>query len=176
MYLSTDQFATSFPVTSSPSITEMTIHEQGSGTCNEDFLLKDGNLYGVFDGATSLENSPSRSGLSGGFQAASIAALASIDPARLTLTGTLEHKPEGSVSLVISGVEIHLPLSGLVDQEAERARMEKELVEVESQIARLEGLLGSSFAQKAPAAVVGKERQKLVTYHETANKLREQIG
>ena len=74
MYLSTDQFATSFPVTSSPSITEMTIHEQGSGTCNEDFLLKDGNLYGVFDGATSLENSPSRSGLSGGFQAASIAA------------------------------------------------------------------------------------------------------
>ena len=30
--------------------------------------------------------------------------------------------------------------------------------------------------QKAPAAVVEKERQKLVTYHETANKLREQIG
>ncbi len=109
-------------------------------------------------------------------QAASIAALASIDPARLTLTGTLEHKPEGSVSLVISGVEIHLPLSGLVDQDAERARMEKELAEVESQISRLEGLLGSSFAQKAPAAVVEKERQKLATYHETAAKLREQIG
>jgi hypothetical protein len=74
MYLSTDQFTTSFPVTSSPSYTEMTLHEQGSGTCNEDVLLKEGNLYGVFDGATSLEKNPSRSGLSGGFQAASIAA------------------------------------------------------------------------------------------------------
>ena len=74
MYLATDQYSTSFPVASSPSFTMTTIHEQGSGTCNEDVLLKGGNLFGVFDGATSLENSFACSGISGGFQAASIAA------------------------------------------------------------------------------------------------------
>jgi hypothetical protein len=74
MYLATDQYSTSFPVVSSPSFTMTTIHEQGSGSCNEDVLLSEGNLCGVFDGATSLEKSYARNGISGGFQAASIAA------------------------------------------------------------------------------------------------------
>ena len=51
-----------------------------------------------------------------------------------------------------------------------------ELTETEQQIARLETLLNSPFAQKAPAAVVEKERQKLAAYHETAAKLRQQLS
>ncbi|NTW20825.1 MAG: hypothetical protein HGA42_15045 [Nostocales cyanobacterium W4_Combined_metabat2_030] len=84
-------------------------------------------------------------------QSASLAALAYLDPAQLTLIESLEEKPANAVSLVVGGVEIHLPLAAMVDQDAERVRIEKELAEVESQITRLEGLLDSTFAQKAPA-------------------------
>ena len=81
----------------------------------------------------------------------SIAALASLDPQGFKLVENLPEKPgEGTVSLVVSGVEIYLPLADLVDVETERARLQKELSEIQSQIDRLEKLLGSDFANKAP--------------------------
>ncbi|MEA4906921.1 MAG: valine--tRNA ligase [Anaerolineaceae bacterium] len=107
--------------------------------------------------------------------AATLAALAFIDPQALDIRAALDEKPQGAVSQVVSGVEIFLPLADLVDAGAERARLGKELAEVQSQIQRLEGLLHSPFAQKAPAAVVDKERQKLATYQESAVKLQEQL-
>jgi valyl-tRNA synthetase len=64
----------------------------------------------------------------------------------------------------------------LVNVEAERDRLEKELAEAESQIQRLEKLLSSPFAQKAPAEVVEKERNKLAEYQETADRLKQQLG
>jgi len=75
----------------------------------------------------------------------------------------------------VAGVEIYLPLADLVDLEAERARLQNELAEAEKQIERLRGLLASPFAEKAPPAVVEKERQKLATFEETAGRLREQL-
>ncbi|MBU0943501.1 MAG: protein phosphatase 2C domain-containing protein [Proteobacteria bacterium] len=51
-----------------------TLHEQGSGKTNEDILLQDGNLYGVFDGATSLGDSPHTQSKTGGLLAAETAA------------------------------------------------------------------------------------------------------
>jgi len=47
-----------------------TILEKGSGTLNEDVLLEAGNLFGVFDGATSLDGHTLCDGLSGGLMAA----------------------------------------------------------------------------------------------------------
>jgi len=47
---------------------------------------------------------------------------------------------------------------------------------VNSQVERLEKLLASDFAKKAPAAVVDKERAKLKEYIETRDKLSVQIG
>ena len=107
----------------------------------------------------------------------SIAALASLDPQGFNLVENLPQKPgEGTASLVVSGVEIYLPLADLVDLETERARLQKELSEVQSQIERLEKLLTSDFANKAPAAVVEKERQKLATFQETARKILNQVS
>ncbi len=80
------------------------------------------------------------------------------------------------ITLVITPVEITIPLAGLVDVEAERERLAKELTEAESQIERLKKLLNSPFAQKAPAAVVEKERAKLAEYQETAERLKLQLG
>jgi valyl-tRNA synthetase len=108
-------------------------------------------------------------------QARSIAALAHLDASQLSLVESLPEKPQGAVSAVISGVEIFLPLSGMVDMDAERERIQKDLADVQSQIERLEKLLSSSFAEKAPAAVVEKERQKLAAFQETAKRLREQV-
>jgi valyl-tRNA synthetase len=76
---------------------------------------------------------------------------------------------------VVSGVEVYLQLADEVDTAAEQARLEKELADADGQISRLETLLASSFAQKAPGPVVDKERQKLAAYQETAAKLRDQI-
>ena len=58
---------------------------------------------------------------------------------------------------------------------AEKARLDKELAEVNSQIERLENLLNSPFAQKAPAAVVNNERQKLDTFRVSSEKLKNQL-
>ncbi len=108
-------------------------------------------------------------------QASALASLAHIDPAQLEIVPSLKEKPQEHISLVVSGVEVYLPLAGMVDLEAERSRLQNELREIEEQIRRLEGLLASPFAQKAPPAVVEKERQKLATFQETAARLREQI-
>ena len=49
------------------------ILEQGSGALNEDYLIMDHNIFGVFDGATSLTGSCFEGGISGGGMASSIA-------------------------------------------------------------------------------------------------------
>jgi len=63
-----------------------------------------------------------------------------------------------------------------VDMAEERTRLEKELAQTVSQIERLEALLGSDFANKAPEAVVAKERDKLAGLQQTALKIRSQLG
>ncbi len=108
-------------------------------------------------------------------QAATLAALCGLDATALTIVDALPEKPAGHIALVAGGVEIYLPLAGLVDAAEERLRLQKELADNEAQIARLETLLGGSFAQKAPAAVVQKEREKLQAYQATAEKLRTQL-
>ncbi len=109
-------------------------------------------------------------------QASAIAALSTIDPAQLTILETIPAKPDGSIGLVVGPVEIYLPLTGLVDTAQERTRLEKDLADTQSQIDRLASLLSGSFAEKAPAAVVQKERDKLASYQETAAKLRAQLA
>jgi valyl-tRNA synthetase len=108
-------------------------------------------------------------------QAKVIVALAGLDDSQVEITKSLKEKPEGAAALVVGPVEIYLPLAGMVDLEQERTRLEKELAEAESQIARLEKLLAGDFAKKAPEAVVAKEREKLASYKETAEKIRAQL-
>ena len=108
-------------------------------------------------------------------QAGVIAALAGLDDSQVEITSFLKEKLEGTAALVVGPVEIYLPLAGIVDLEQERARLKKELAEAESQIARLEKLLASDFATKAPEAVVTKEREKLAAYKQTTEKIRAQL-
>jgi valyl-tRNA synthetase len=88
---------------------------------------------------------------------------------------SLAAKPENSVALVAGPVEIYIPLSGMLDMQEQRKRLEKELAELQIQIDRLEKLLGSDFANKAPAQVIQRERAKLAAFQDTADKLRTQL-
>jgi valyl-tRNA synthetase len=108
-------------------------------------------------------------------QSKSIAALAQLDEHGMTIREAASGRMEGHVAIVVSGVEVYLPLADLVDVKEERARIEKELLEAEHQAQRLEALLAGPFAQKAPALVVQKERDKLSLIHETLQKLKEQL-
>ncbi len=70
--------------------------------------------------------------------------------------------PAKSVALAVGGVTVYLPLAGLVDMEAERKRLQKEMENVDGQIARIDGLLANEgFLAKAPEQVVNREKAKL---------------
>ncbi len=53
--------------------------------------------------------------------------------------------------------------------------LDKALKEAEGQAIRLEKLLASSFAQRAPAEIVQKEKDKLISYQQTVEKLKKQL-
>ena len=104
-----------------------------------------------------------------------IASLAWLDPAKLVIAGRIDPPPPQSVPLVVGAVEIFLPLTGLLDVEEERSRMNRELESAEGQIRRLEGLLAGPFADRAPAEVVEKERTRLAELRQARDKLRNQL-
>jgi valyl-tRNA synthetase len=108
-------------------------------------------------------------------QAPAIALLGKLDETQISIHRSLTEKPQESAALVVGSVEIFLPLAGMVDITQERTRMERELAEAERQITRLEKLLNSPFADKAPPNVVQGERDRLAGYRETAKKLRNQL-
>jgi valyl-tRNA synthetase len=104
-----------------------------------------------------------------------IAVLARLDPERLRIYPSLEKSPTESVPLVVGPIEVYLPLAGMVDLAVERARLSKELDEIEAQIKRLEELLAGPFSERAPKDVVQKERKKLVSLQESAIKITGQL-
>jgi valyl-tRNA synthetase len=69
--------------------------------------------------------------------------------------------PESATALV-GNMKILIPLGGLIDKDAELARLEKEIGRLRQDLERTEKKLGNpSFVDKAPEAVVRKERDKL---------------
>jgi valyl-tRNA synthetase len=104
-----------------------------------------------------------------------LSSLAGLSESELSIVPSLADKPKDAVALVVGSVEIYLPLAGIVDLAEEKARLGKELKEAHSHIERLEKLLAGDFANKAPAHLVAKEREKLAGYQETAEKIKAQL-
>lgn len=75
--------------------------------------------------------------------------------------------PGQSMSSVVSGAELFLPLEGLIDVAAETARLEKELEKWAKEVKLVTGKLSNErFVSKAPEAVVAEERAKQQDYIE----------
>lgn len=73
--------------------------------------------------------------------------------------------PKGTPTALTPLGELFLPLEGLVDVEAERTRISKELEKITKEIAKSKAKLGNaSFVDRAPAAVVDQERARLADW------------
>ena len=81
-----------------------------------------------------------------------------------------------SASLIAGDIELCIPLAGLIDVEQEVARIGKRIEQLTKEIARIDGKLGNpNFADKAPADVVAKEKEKLSAYQTELGKMQEQL-
>ena len=84
------------------------------------------------------------------------------------------HKPETSASSVVHGTEIFVSLEGLINVDAERSRLEKEIDRVKGVIAGIESKLNNEqFIKRAPAQVIEKEKMKIESMKVTLSKLEE---
>ncbi|NLW07222.1 MAG: valine--tRNA ligase [Clostridia bacterium] len=85
--------------------------------------------------------------------------LAAVRP--LHFMGDLQQAPARAATAVTTGVQIFLPLAGLIDLEKEQARLEKELQTTRAELQKVEKKLSNSaFRAKAPADIVAKEEAK----------------
>ncbi|MGH2318275.1 valine--tRNA ligase [Planococcus sp. SE5232] len=88
------------------------------------------------------------------------------NPETLTIGQNIE-APEKSMSAVVSGAELFMPLEGLIDIDAELARLNKELEKWAKEVKLVSGKLSNErFVSKAPEAVVAEERAKQADYVE----------
>ena len=78
----------------------------------------------------------------------------------------------GASAVVVGGVEVFVPLEGVIDLDRERERLRGEIDRVRGQEEAISKRLGNeSFVSRAPAEVVQRERDKLVGYGEQREKL-----
>jgi valyl-tRNA synthetase len=81
--------------------------------------------------------------------------------ARVSEISSAATAPQGSVQLVVRGEVAVLPLKGVIDLAAERARLAKEMQKADADIARVDGKLGNAnFVARAPEEVVEEEKEK----------------
>jgi valyl-tRNA synthetase len=106
---------------------------------------------------------------------ATLTFLARLDADKLSIVAETEPLDQ-SASVVVGDVVVYLPLAGLVDLEAETARLQKELANLDSRIIASEKRLAGPFAEKAPDHIVQRERDKLTEMQVEAGQVKEQIA
>ncbi|NQT74661.1 MAG: valine--tRNA ligase [Chloroflexi bacterium] len=105
-----------------------------------------------------------------------ISNLARVRPLIIIGQSEKDDREEQAKVLVLRDVEVILPLAGMVDIEAEKMRLQKEIEGVQSQIARTEGKLqNEQFTSKAPAQVVERERTSLSENKDKLDRLQKQF-
>jgi valyl-tRNA synthetase len=85
-------------------------------------------------------------------------------------------RPPGSAIGVVDGLDIYVPLEGLVDIGKETERLNRELAALETEVAKLGAKLGNeAFLAKAPVEVVQKQKDRLDAIGQRRDKLRAQL-
>ncbi|MFI8579765.1 valine--tRNA ligase [Ectopseudomonas khazarica] len=100
--------------------------------------------------------------------------LAKLESVRVLAAG--EEAPMSATTLV-GEMEVLVPMAGLIDKDAELARLDKEIGRLEGEVKRVGGKLSNEgFVAKAPAEVLEKERAKLAEAEQALAKMVEQRG
>lgn len=85
-------------------------------------------------------------------------------------------KLDNAATVVLEDLKIYLPLGGLIDAEAELAKLEKAYDNALREVERAEKKLSNErFVEKAPAAVIEKEREKLASHIKVRDELEKAI-
>lgn len=83
---------------------------------------------------------------------------------------------ENAMSIILSDVEVYIPLKGLIDIEEERNRLKAEITRLEGEVLRGEKMLSNSgFVNKAPESKVNEEKEKLAKYKEMLDLAKERL-
>ena len=100
-----------------------------------------------------------------------LVSLAKLESVRVLESG---EEPPACTTALVAKSELMIPIAGLIDRDAELARLETLLIRVNHEIFRIESKLNnSSFIEKAPIHVVEKEKDKINKYKIEKNKLLE---
>ena len=100
--------------------------------------------------------------------------LAKLESVRVLAAG--EEAPMSATALV-GEMQVLVPMAGLIDKDAELARLDKEIQRLQGEVQRVGGKLSNEgFVAKAPAEVLDKERAKLAEAEAALAKLVEQRG
>jgi valyl-tRNA synthetase len=87
----------------------------------------------------------------------------------------VDDKGPASATALVGEMEVMIPMAGLIDKDAELARISKALDKINKDFARTDGKLkNENFVSKAPEAVIDKEKAKLADYQLQIDKLLEQ--
>jgi len=80
-----------------------------------------------------------------------------------------------SATALVGDMEILVPMAGLIDKDAELARLNKEVEKTQKEYQQVQGKLSNEkFVSKAPEEVVAKERTKMGDLETTLKKLAQQ--
>jgi valyl-tRNA synthetase len=100
--------------------------------------------------------------------------LAKLESVRVLEAG--EEAPMSATALV-GEMQVLVPMAGLIDKDAELARLDKEIARLDGEVKRVGGKLNNEgFVAKAPAEVLEKERAKLAEVEQALGKMVEQRG
>ena len=97
--------------------------------------------------------------------------------ARLESLKASDEAPAGAIQAVVDETTLFLPLADVIDLDAERARLAKEIGKIDGEIRKIDGKLGNEkFLSKAPEAVIEEQRERRADAEQTRAKLADALG
>lgn len=92
--------------------------------------------------------------------------------ARMSSWEAADSAPKGAIQAVVQEATIALPLEGLIDLTAERARLERETAKVQAEIDTIDKKLANkSFVERAPEKVVAEQHARRAAFTDEIEKL-----
>ena len=97
--------------------------------------------------------------------------------ARLAEISEADAVPEGAVQTVLGEATLALPLADVIDVDAEKARLSKDIAKLEGEIMKISGKLGNKgFLDKAPEAVIEENKARLAEEEARRDKLQSALA